>query len=150
MIRRDRRSGAYRLDIDENLRQVLRDLMEQFARLVEEPDAPMLKRLFPPAYSDPADVAHQDEYRRLMQQDLVDRHRAEFELVASTAEAKTLTEDQLLAWSRAINSVRLALGTYLDVSESDLPRHPVTVEESAYQWLSFLLEETIEALSRQT
>ncbi|MBV9660982.1 MAG: DUF2017 family protein [Acidimicrobiales bacterium] len=146
----DQKSGAYRVELDDGFRQVIVELMEQFLELLEDPGAPVLYRLFPPAYSDPADIQHQDEYRRLMQDDLVERRRAELELVASTARQSTLTEDQLLAWSRAINSVRLALGTYLDIREEDAERVPSTAEESAYHWLNYLLEETVEALSRHT
>ncbi len=150
MIRWDPRAGVYRVELDEGFRKVLRELMEQFIELMEDPEAPVLHRLFPPAYSDPADLALQEEYRRLMQEDLVERRREECRAVLESAEATELTEEQLLAWSRAINSIRLALGTYLDVSEDDPPRVPETTEESAYQWLSFMLEETIEAMSRQT
>jgi hypothetical protein len=150
LIRWDQKAGVYRVDLDDGFRQIMVELMDQFLGLLEDPGAPVLYRLFPPAYSNPAHVEHQEEYRRLMQEDLVERHRAEFELVASTAQQSTLTEEQLLAWSRAINSVRLALGTYLDVSEDDPPKAPESVEESAYQWLSLLLEETIDALSRHT
>jgi hypothetical protein len=146
----DRKAGVYRLNLDQGFRDILRQLMEQFLQMLDDPGAPVLHRLFPPAYSDPADVALQDEYRQLMMEDLVARRRAECQTVLETAELKTLTEDQLLAWSRSINSLRLALGTYLDVSEDDEPRAPETVEESAYQWLSFLLEEAVEALSGQT
>lgn len=71
-------------------------------------------------------------------------------MVLETAEQKTLSEDQLLAWSRTINSLRLALGTYLDVSEEDPPGPPQSTEESAYYWLGWLLEETVEALSERT
>ncbi len=150
MIRWDPRAGVYRVELEAGFRQVLRELMEQFVDLLAEPDAPVMHRLFPPAYSDPAHVEMQDEYRRLMQEDLVERRRAECREVMASADAKELTEEQLLAWSRAINGVRLALGTYLDVSEDDPPRVPVSPEEQAYQWLSLLLEETIEALSGQT
>ncbi len=150
MIRWDARSGVYRLELDDGFRRILRELMEQFIQLMEDPDSPVLHRLFPPAYSDPTHVALQDEYRRLMQEDLVERRRAECHVVIESAEATQLTEEQLMAWSRAINGIRLALGTYLDVSEDDPPRTPQTTEESAYQWLSFMLEETIEAMSRQT
>jgi len=150
MVRWDQKAGAYRLELDDGFRQLIAELMEQFAALLEDPGAPMLRRLFPPAYSDPSDVEHQEEYRRLMQEDLVERHRAELELVASTARQSTLTEEQLLAWSRAINSVRLALGTYLDVSEDQQSKRAETIEESTYHWLSLLLEETIDALSRHT
>lgn len=147
MIRWDPRAGAYRVEMDDDFRRVLRELMQQFLQLMEDPGSPVLHRLFPPAYSDPAHVALQDEYRRLMQDDLVERRRAECEAVMASAEAGELTEEQLLAWSRAINAIRLALGTYLDVSEDDAPHAPQTPEETAYQWLSLLLEETIEAMS---
>lgn len=149
-IRWDAKTGEYRVELDGGLRQVLRELMQQFMQLLEDPDAPILHRVFPPAYSNQSDVSLQDEYRRLMQEDLVTRHREECEVVLASADAKALTEEQLLAWSRAINSIRLALGTYLDVSEDDPIAVPQTAEESAYRWLSYLLEETIEALSRQT
>lgn len=150
LVRWDARAGVYRVEMDEDPRRILRELMEQFMQLISDPDAPALQRLFPPAYSDPGHAEFQDEYRRLMQDDLVERNREAAELVVSTSSARTLTEEQMLAWSRAINSVRLVLGTYLDVSEDDSFRAPRTTEESAYRWLSYLLEETIEALSRQT
>ena len=150
MIRWDARAGVYRIEMEEGLRRALGELMEQLVQLLGDPDSPVLHRLFPPAYSDPGHVAMQDEYRRLMQEDLVERRRAECEAVMANVSATELTEEQLLAWSRAINSMRLALGTFLDVSENDPPRAPATYEESAYHWLSLLLEETIEALSRQT
>jgi hypothetical protein len=110
----------------------------------------VLERLFPPAYSGPQHIEKQDEYRRLMQEDLVERHRAELELLASTASAESLTEEQLLGWSRALNSLRLILGTYLDVSEDDERANPESSEEALYQWLTYLLGEAIEALSGQT
>ncbi len=150
ILRWDERAGVYQLNLDEQFRRILRELMEQLLALLEDPDAPILHRVFPPAYSDPGDVARQDEYRRLMMEDLVERRREECRMVLETSEARTLTEDQLLAWSRTINSLRLVLGTYLDVSEDDEPRPAETAEESAYQWLSFLLEEAVDALSRHT
>lgn len=150
MIRWDPRAGVYRIEMDEASRRNLRSLMEQFLAVLADPGSPVLHRLFPPAYSAPGDVALQDEYRRLMQEDLVERRRAECQAVMESAESSQLSEEQLLAWSRAINSIRLALGTYLDVSEDDPLRAPQNNEEWAYQWLSLLLEEAIEAMSRQT
>lgn len=110
----------------------------------------MLERLFPPAYSSPLHLDKQDEYRRLMQEDLVERHKDELELLASTAGAETLNEEQLLAWSRALNSVRLVLGTYLAVSEEHDELRPESAEDALYQWLTYLLGEAIAALSGQT
>ncbi len=149
ILRWDKRAGVYQLNLDEQFRQILRELMEQLLALLEDPDAPVLHRVFPPAYSDPGDVARQDEYRRLMMEDLVERRKEEIQMVLDTAAEKTLTEDQLLAWSRTINSLRLALGTYLDVSEDDEPEEPLSAEESAYYWLGWLLEAAVEALSQR-
>jgi hypothetical protein len=148
-VRWDARAKVYRLDLDDGLRQVLTELIQQLLDLLGDAGAPVLHRLFPPAYSDPADVARQDEYRRLMMEDLVERRREECQMLLDTVDQRTLTEDQLMAWSRTINSLRLALGTYLGVSEDDVPGPPRTPEESAYQFLSWLLEESIEALSGQ-
>ena len=150
MVRWDDRAGAYRLNLDEGFRTILRELMQQFLDLLADPDAPVLHRLFPPAYSDPSHVEHQDEYRRLMMEDLVERRRAEAQMVLETAEEKTLSEEQLLAWSRSINGLRLAIGTYLDVSENDEPRAPESPEESVYQFLSLMLEEAVDAMSART
>ena len=128
-------------------REVLRQLVPQFRELLDNPDQPALWRLFPPAYSDTDHADLQDEYRRLMQEDLVERHREEFDLVVSTADAEHLSEEQLHAWARALNSVRLVLGTALDIQEGDEERRPNSPEESLYQWLTFLQGEAIEDLT---
>ncbi|HLI54678.1 MAG TPA: DUF2017 family protein [Acidimicrobiales bacterium] len=150
LIRWDSRAGVFRVEMDSRLREVLRELMQQFLSMLDDPDSPVLKRVFPPAYSDPAHVALQDEYRRLTQEDLVERRRVEVQTVLDSVEARVLSEEQVLAWSRAVNGLRLALGTYLDVKEEEPIRMPRNAEESAYQWLSWLLEETVEALSGKT
>ncbi|HEY3809874.1 MAG TPA: DUF2017 family protein [Acidimicrobiales bacterium] len=147
-IRRDRQ-GGYHLNLSDDDRGVLRQLAPQFRDLLDDPGQPVLQRLFPPAYSDAAHAEQQDEYRRLMQEDLVTRHRDELDLLGSTAAATHLSEEQLLGWTRALNSLRLVLGTFLDVSE-DEERRPETVEESLYHWLSYLLGEAIEELSGTT
>ena len=146
-MRWDEKAGVYRLNLDDGFRTILRELMQQFLDLLEDPGAPVLHRLFPPAYSDPTDIVRQDEYRRLMMEDLVERRRADGQMVLDLAAEKTLTEEQLLAWSRSINGLRLVIGTYLDVSDDDELQAPQSAEESAYQFLSFLLEEAIDAMS---
>lgn len=150
LISWDDRAGDFRIEMDEGFRQILRELMQQFLDLLADPESPVLHRLFPPAYSDPAHAEHQEEFRRLMQEDLVERHKAECETVLATVGAKHVSEEELLAWTRCINGLRLALGTYLDVSEDDVVDEPRSPEESAYHWLSFLLDEAIGALSRHT
>ena len=149
ILRWDPRAKVYRLNLDDGFRQILKELMQQFLDLLDDPGAPVLHRLFPPAYTAPVDLERQDEYRRLMMEDLVERRRAEGQIVLDSATRKTLTEEELLAWSRSINGLRLALGTYLDVQEDDEVRPPQSPEESAYHLLSWLLEETVDAMSKQ-
>jgi hypothetical protein len=149
LVRRDRQ-GGYVLRLSGSDRELLRDLAPQFGALLDQPDQPILRRLFPPAYSEPAHQEQQDEYRRLMQEDLVARHRAELDLLKSTADADRLTEEEMLAWTRALNSLRLVLGTLLDVQEGDEGRRPATAEESLYHWLTHLQGEAIDALAGDT
>ena len=149
LIKRDRR-GGYSVHLRAEDRDVLRQLVPQFRELLENPDQPALFRLFPPAYSETGHAEVQEEYRRLMQEDLVARHRAELDLLKSTADADRLTEEQMLAWTRALNSLRLVLGTLLDVQEGDESRRPATAEESLYHWLTHLQGEAIDALAGDT
>ena len=146
LIKRDRK-GGYSVRLGAEDRELLRQLVPQFRALLENPDQPALYRLFPPAYSETAHAELRDEYRRLMQEDLVARHREEFDLVAATADAEHLSEEQLQAWTRALNTVRLVLGTVLDIQEGDEERQPGSPEESLYRWLTFLQGEAIEALA---
>ena len=80
----------------------------------------------------------------------MERHREELELVAATADAEHLSDEQLQAWTRALDSVRLVLGTLLDIQEGDEGRGPGSPEESLYQWLTYLQGEAIEALAGDT
>ena len=146
LVKRNR-DGSYHLNLDAGDREVLRQLIPEFRALLDEPNQPVLRRLFPPAYSEAAYSEHQDEYRRLMQEDLVARHRDELDLLVSTAEATRLSEEELLGWTRALNSLRLVLGTFLDVQEGDEGREPASAEESVYRWLTYLQGEAIEALA---
>jgi hypothetical protein len=145
LVRRDRQ-GGYVLRLSASDREMLRQLAPQFSALLDQPDQPILRRLFPPAYSEAAYAEHEEEYRRLMQEDLVTRHREELELLRSTADADHLSEPELLAWTRALNSVRLVLGTFLDVQEGEESRRPASAEEALYHWLTHLQGEAIDAL----
>jgi hypothetical protein len=149
IVKWDAKTATYRIALDDGLRKVLGELMSQLLTLLEDPGAPVMHRLFPPAYSQQSDIERQEEYRRLMQEDLVEQHREECRSVIASLSGKSLDEGQMLAWVKAVNSMRLVLGTYLDVQEDDPPRKPDTPEQSAYLWLSFLLEESVEALSHK-
>ena len=122
----------------------LRDLLEV------APDDPSVRRLAPPAYRD--EPEHEEEYRRLMGDDLADRRLAALAVLEETADAERRTEEQGHAWLAALNSLRLVLGTQLDVSE-DMGELPVGPEDARapgfalYGYLSWLLGELVDALS---
>jgi hypothetical protein len=109
-----------------------------------------VRRLAPPAYTD--DDASEAEYRRLMADDLADRRLAALAVLEETATAERITEEQAHGWLAALNSVRLVLGTQLDVREDmdelvvgpDDPRGPGL---ALYGYLSYLLQELVDALT---
>jgi Domain of unknown function (DUF2017) len=108
---------------------VLRGLPDQLRSVLtqqEEEADPVLERLFPPAYLEPEDAERDNEYRRLVHDDLVKDKLANLEVVTSTLERGTmslrrwtveLSEDEAMAWLGVLNDLRLALGVRLDITE---------------------------------
>ncbi len=145
------RNGGLQLRLSEEERDLLRSLPRQLRELMsDEPEDPTLKRLFPPAYT--TDPDRQAEYRRLMGEDLKQRHLGALVLMEETVDAERLTEEQAAGWLSALNDLRLVLGTRLDVSEDMLgtevdpgdPRAPLL---ALYGYLSWLEEQVVEALA---
>ena len=118
-IQRDRK-GGYRLRLPSEERELLRSLPDQL-RDVMRTDDPGLRRVFPPAYADDSDA--EDQYRRLMRNELLEGKLAALRVVEETADADHLTQEQLEAWLGAIESLRLYLGTVLNVSEARTRTH---------------------------
>lgn len=112
-------------------------------------DDPALARLFPDAYT-AVDQGYGDEFRRLMQDDLRDRHRASLETMAAGAHAERLTHDELYAWMNALGQLRLVLGTRLGVTEDMEEIHaddPRANTFAIYGYLSWMQEQAVEALA---
>jgi Domain of unknown function (DUF2017) len=116
---------------------------------------PVLARLFPNAYSDDKDSSA--EFRRYTEAGLRDGKREAAEIVLETlgdGGEVVLDPDQCQAWLRALNDVRLALGTRLEIDEDfehrlkgldwDDPRYAAF---AAYDWLTYLQESLVGALS---
>ena len=141
-------SGGYRLRLPAEERDVLRGLPAQLRELLQTSD-PSLERLFPPAYDD---TEADDEYGELVRGDLLEGKLAALEVVEQTVDADRLTEEQLEAWLGALESLRLVLGTKLDVSEATYeqevdPRDPSAPVLALYGYLSWLQEQAVDALS---
>lgn len=148
-VKRTRR-GTFELSFDDDERTLLATLPGQLRELLAAPDDPILRRLNPPAYV--GDPDREREYRDLMGDDLLQSRLEALEVLESTATADEVDEEQLVGWLRAVNDLRLVLGTRLDVSEDDDPMllppdDPSLPLWALYQYLGLLQEQVIEALS---
>jgi Domain of unknown function (DUF2017) len=143
------REGGFRLRLSDGERELLRTLPGELRTLLDsERDDTALRRLFPPAYE--RDEEGEDEYRRLMAGELLEGRRAALRLVEETADRDRLTAEELDGWLRALNDLRLVLGTRLDVTEdmyqAELdPKDPEAYELSVYAYLSWLQEQLVAA-----
>jgi hypothetical protein len=107
-------------------------------------DDPSFRRLFPPAYDDEGD---EKAYRELAGDGLLDGRRRALELLAATAGSDRLSADEADAWLRALNDLRLVLGTRLDVKEEALLEGPQSPELALYGYLSWVQEQLVAALA---
>jgi hypothetical protein len=143
--------GEIELTLSRDERTLLAGLAGELrAQLDGEPGAdPSLRRLFPPAYEDETE---ERAYRELAGDSLLDGRRAALELLAETVDRKRLSAEEADAWLRALNDLRLVLGTRLDVQEdtfaadlrADDPDAPAL---AVYGYLSWVQEQLVAALS---
>jgi hypothetical protein len=142
------RGGAYRIQLTGEEREVLVALPGQLREALTE-DEPTVYRLFPPAYAD--DPAANVEYHQLVGESLLDGRLAALGELERTAREERLTGEELESWLGAIESLRLVLGTQLDVDELSYasldPADPEAARLALYHWLSWLQEEVVEALA---
>jgi hypothetical protein len=142
------RDGTYRVRLRAEERELLEALPGQLDDALDGGDDPSLRRLFPPGYEERDDDA---EYRRLVGASLLEGKRASLRALADTARADRLDEAQLSAWLGALESLRLVLGTQLDVTEGSYgafdPDAPDAPRLALYHWLSWLQEEVVQALA---
>jgi hypothetical protein len=137
---------------------------DPLARLVgidpeaERPDDPALARLFPDAYPDDEEAA--DEFRRFTERSLRETKLANAAVVLdclarADGESKVvLSDDEARAWLGTLNDLRLTLGSRLGIEEDSheffaaLPEdHPAFAVFHVYDWLTFLQETLVQALT---
>jgi hypothetical protein len=137
-----------KLRIPARERELLRTLAAELgSRLEDDTGAPELVRLFPPAYAE--DPEDEREYRTLMQAELLGGKQETLRVFAASLDEDALTEDDLDAWLRVLNDLRLVLGTRLDVTETTFvegldPRDPDAPDLALYSYLSWLQEQAVE------
>ena len=138
------------INLDEQERLVLRALPEDMLTALADHDAnPLLRRLFPVAHA--TDDAVNAAYRDLVHSDLL-RTRAEIlKRVVDTAEARELDRQTLDQWMVGLNTIRLVIGTRLDVTEDASPElQPDDPDLQAwvlYEFLGSLLDAIVKALT---
>ena len=142
-----RNDGTFALDLGDQERELLRTLVDQLRELLTT-DSPALERLFPPPYGD--DVDRNQGYAAVAHPELIEHRLAALDVVERSADATVLDEDQLNAWMRSVNDLRLVLGTILEVTEGgeapDVdPDSAATY--AAYEYLGYLLDRIVHALS---
>ena len=114
-----------------------------------KPTDPISTRLFPDAYPDDPDASM--EFRRFTERSLRDTNVTRAKRVLADLEGRTkltLNSDQWQQWVGVLNSLRLALGTRLEIdqeswneerSESD----PLYQLHELYDWLTWMQETLI-------
>jgi hypothetical protein len=141
--------GGVRLRFNDGEILLLRGLLDELEGLLEDPDDPALRRLFPPAHDDPES---EEQYRSLVQDQLLGGRSKAIAVVRDTLGKETLGADEADSWLRALNDLRLVLGTRLDVTE-DLDYEKLDLNEprgrdlAVYGYLTWLQEQLVEALA---
>jgi hypothetical protein len=149
-VRRNK-DGTYSIKITDDERQLLRELPDELIKLLESGDDDRsMYRLFPRAYE--SDLGRQVEYDRLMRDDLQARHVEALRVLEQTAEAKELSEEQIDNWVRALNQLRLVLGTRLDLTDDTTEEDfdvdgPTASAYALYSYLTDLQSHTVEAMA---
>lgn len=145
------------------------DPLEQlldFSGPTTAPEDPVLARLFPTAYTDDDEAA--GDFRRFTEGQLRDGKAAAAATIIESLETAGLPDqpedglfidvelarDDALSWMRSFTDMRLAIGTRLEVEEGDedfwesLPdEDPRTQVHDIYQWLGYLQETLVDAVS---
>lgn len=138
-----------------------------FSGPTDEPEDPVLLRLFPTAYTGDDEAAA--EFRRFTEGTLRDGKARGAVAVIEALEEAGLPEDEVddavhidveldegeaMVWLKSFTDIRLALGTRLGIEEGDEERwaalsddDPASQAHDIYEWVGYLQETLVEALS---
>jgi hypothetical protein len=139
--------GEIRLRLPEDEQTLLRGIAASTRALLADGEDPALRRLYPPAYDDPE---LNKEYRELTGGQLAAGRERALQHLEATVDREVLSPQDADLWLRALNDVRLVLGTRLDVTE-DLdwdglsPQDPRAPELALYAYVSWIQEQLVEA-----
>jgi hypothetical protein len=142
----------FRLRLSPQERDAVSTFVVQLRQLLtsEDPSSdPAVARLFPAAVPD--DVMANLEYEQRHGTELLLGKLEALDTVESTVAKDELTEDEILAWLGSLNSIRLVVGTRLDLTETSTEGDFADDEQAAglfemYRYLTWLEGWIIEAL----
>jgi hypothetical protein len=149
---RRRGVGSYEVRLRRNEQAVVAELVRQLReQLLQSTDEPHLRRLFPPAYAN--DPERDAGYQVLTRDEMLEGRLAALDVVDRTLDgAHELDETELTAWMTTLNSLRLVIGTRLDVDE-ELPEldesDPLAPEYAVYEFLGWLLAQVVDTLTSE-
>jgi len=159
------------LELDDAELGVLSQLFAQMSELLEDPESeagadplakllnmsgstqisedPALARLFPDGYSD--DEHASADFRRFTEQDLRAQKVAALSTVIETLSewqgVYSVTPEQAQDWLKALNDIRLVLGTRLEITDaSDRDADPEDPGMHLYNYLTYLQGTLIDTL----
>lgn len=166
-----KRDGSYRLNLDDEVVEVLGLLADQLDPALDDPSAdPGLRRLFPPAHPD--DLIAEAAWEIQQGDALRDARRAALARLRENGD-RPLDEEQVIGWMQGVNALRLVLAERLDVeqdpaAEEAAIRHAQAVVEDenarpedrdaayrllgqwqVYELLGALVHDAVEALDKE-
>ncbi len=148
------KDGTFRINLTESERDAFDGLLDQLhSLLLAGPDDSRVRRLYPTAYHE--NPEHDSEYQQYMRDELTESRAAAIATVREVLKSPdSISESQLMAFMRVLNSLRLVLGTLLDVSEDDFEDEtdpdeddPLFPQWSLYGYLGWLLEWVVATLA---
>jgi hypothetical protein len=150
------RRGRLRLQLEPAEIELLTNLLDQLATLLDEADGDddVMQRLNPAAYQDDPRAA--GEFRALTEDGL--RAQRDERIAACRADLSREGDIDLSApeagerWIQLLNDLRLSLGTRLGVTEDDNhdidPTDPQAQSRLIYYWLTAVQDSVVRALMR--
>lgn len=144
-IHRD--GDGFVVELPEPTAAVIESLCGQLEDLLTN-GSPLTVRLFPPPYGD--DDERNEGYSVLAGAELVDHRLTAISTVRTVLANQRADEEQLSAWMRSLNDMRLVLGTMIGITDDEHPPAVRAEHEQAlevYETLAAILELTVMALT---
>lgn len=148
---RERSDGRFDIVLPQQVRDVLEDTIDQIDGLLDDPDLAMLRRLQPNPYPDDSEQAA--AWRLLAGEQLRDVQRDSFATLRRIHASGIVGVDELWTWIRALNTMRLVLGTAIGIEEDGVevpepsPEDPIRPMWELYHLSTFVQYEIVAELS---